>query len=257
MIRVNETVLKGFPVGISGGLGLLVLSLLLKESSSLLVSFLIILLLGSSSLLVEGIQSLHDHVVLQWVSLGLLVGELVLSDSSQLKLDLVRVDNSGQISASHQVSVKDISSFLDSLYSVASENVVKLSKGIFGPDDKSSQMTTWSKLQKIQSVNVASVDSWEISGSSLNEVVLVSIDNKRSLSHDISGVSDFSVSDSNLSRISGSLQLISNSELLECSEESLGGFNIQAVNDQGEFGNVLDSVSSGEDKGSHSGGSQS
>lgn len=59
-------------------------------------------------------------------------------------------------------------------------------------------MTTWGQLEEVKSVDIASIDSWEVSGNSLDKVVLVSINKERSLSNYVSGVSDLSVSNSDL-----------------------------------------------------------
>lgn len=101
-------------------------------------------------------------------------------------------------------------------------------------------------------MDVASVDSGEVSGSSLDVVVLISVDNERSLSENVSGVSHFTLSSSDLSGVSGSSEFLSSSELSEGSDEGLGGFDVQGVNDQGEFWDFRDSVSSGEHQGSDS-----
>jgi hypothetical protein len=57
---------------------------LFNNSSSLLISGFIILLLCKSSLFIEGVESLHDDVVLKRVSLGLVMSHFVLSHYSQL-----------------------------------------------------------------------------------------------------------------------------------------------------------------------------
>lgn len=76
-------------------------SLGLDEGSSLGVSISFSLgnnLLGLSSVWVE---SVHDGGVLEWVLLGLIVGSDGSSDVSELRLDLIGVDDSGKISTGH------------------------------------------------------------------------------------------------------------------------------------------------------------
>jgi hypothetical protein len=60
---------------------------------------------------------------------------------------LIRVDDSSKISDGHLASVKLISSFLNAVLSVSSENVVKVSESILGEDNESAEMTTWSELE--------------------------------------------------------------------------------------------------------------
>ena len=127
------------------------------------------------------------------------MSNLTLSDNSEFSLYLVRVNDSGEISAGHQRSVEHIPSLLDSFNSIASEDSVQLRESILGPDNESAQMTAWGQLQKVQSMHIASVNTWEISSSSLHKVVFISIYNEWSLSHDISTVSHLSMSNSDFS----------------------------------------------------------
>jgi hypothetical protein len=60
---------------------------------------------------------------------------------------LIRVDDSSKISDGHLASVKLISSLLNAVLSVSSENVVKVSESILGEDNESAEMTTWSELE--------------------------------------------------------------------------------------------------------------
>jgi len=69
-----------------------------------------------------------------------------------------------------------------------------LSEGFSGPDYESSDVSTWSKLQKVKSVDVESVNTWKIFGSSLDKVVLISMDDEWALSHNVSGVSHLAMS---------------------------------------------------------------
>jgi hypothetical protein len=74
-----------------------------------------------------------------------------------------------------------------------------LSEGFSGPDDESTDVSTWGELEEIESTDVDCVNSWEISSSSLDEIVLVSVDDEGSLSYNVSGVSHLSVTLSDLS----------------------------------------------------------
>ena len=102
---------------------------------------------------------------------------------------MVRVDDSCKISNGHLASVELISTLLDSLLSVSTEDLVKVSEGIFGEDDESAEVATWGELKQVKSMDTASVDTWEVSGGSLEEGVLISINKERSLSQDETRVS--------------------------------------------------------------------
>lgn len=69
-------------------------SLGLDGSSSSGMSIRFSLLVQSRSLLSEWVKSVHDSSVLEWVLLGLIVGSDGSSNLSELRLDLVGVDDS-------------------------------------------------------------------------------------------------------------------------------------------------------------------
>ena len=107
-------------------------------------------------------------------------------DDSDLRLNLIGVDDSGKISAGHNVSVQNVSALLNTLGSPLSEDVVESLESILGPDDESAEVTTRSELEEVESVNAASINTGEISGSSLDEVVFVTVDDERTLSQNVS-----------------------------------------------------------------------
>ena len=143
------------------------LAVLLDVSLSCLGSFLLLLLLIGASNLVEGVESVHEGMIVERVLLG-----DVLDDGSlnlaELGLNLVRVDDSSEISAVHHVSVEDIATLLDVSSSVVSEDAIECLEGVLGPDDESAEVTTGSELEEVKSVHVDEVDTGEVSGGSLD-----------------------------------------------------------------------------------------
>ena len=224
--------LASLMIGLLGGL-----AIFLDVSLSCLGSFLLLLLLIGASNLVEGVESVHEGMIVERVLLG-----DVLDDGSlnlaELGLNLVRVDDSSEISAVHHVSVEDIATLLDVSSSVVSEDTVEGLEGVLGPDNKSAEVTTRGELEEVKSVNVDEVDTGEVSGGSLHILVLLTIDNQRSTSEDISGVSEFALASSHLLGVSGSLHVFASTDALEGLEESLGGVNVERFNNQGKLGNV-------------------
>ena len=118
----------------------------------------------------------------------------VLFDTSELSLNLVRVDNSCKISAGHHTSIKLVARLLDTLLTVSTEHLVKVLEGILGEDAESSKMTTWSQLENVESVNVANVNSWQVSCSLLHILGGVGVNDEWSFSHDVSGITVFDLS---------------------------------------------------------------
>lgn len=152
------------------------------------------LLIELSSLGSEWVKSVHDGLVGEWVLLSLVMNSDGGSNFSELGLNLVGVDDSGEIGTSHEVSVQGISSLLLGISEVGSENLVKLSESTSGENNQSSEVTTWSKLDDVKSVDIAGINSWQVSGGSSNLRVVVIIDKEWASLEDVSGVSVLSVS---------------------------------------------------------------
>lgn len=140
---------------------------------------------------------------------------------------------------------------------MGTEQSWQLLEGALGEDHKSAEVTTWSKLDDVESSNVASVDTWEVSGSSLDISGGVAIDDEWSLSHDVLGVSVLSLSASQRSGVSDLGEVVTETEVSEGAQERLGVGGVQGVNDEWELWNVLDVVTSGHYKRSNGRGSQS
>lgn len=192
--------LKGVVFLVSGNLVLLAsLPLGFDGSGSSLVSILFSLLDDGNSLLLEWVESVHQSSVGEWVSVGLVVSSSGAFLFSQLGLDLVGVDNSRQVSASHQVSVHVISLLGNGVSEVGSEEGVQTTESAFGEDDESSEVTTWSQLNDVKSVDVASVNSLQVSGSLLKIFALVSVDDEWAFLGDVKGVSHFTLACSSVS----------------------------------------------------------
>lgn len=81
-------------------------------------------------------------------------------------MDLIGVNDSGQIGVAHAGSVEGISGFLGSVILVGSEDGVQGFEGGGGVDNESSDLSTWGQLQNVESVDVADFDSWNVSNGS-------------------------------------------------------------------------------------------
>ena len=137
------------------------------------------------------VKSVHQGSVLKWILICGVTSNKVTSNSTEFTLNLVRVDNSCKISASHHTSVKLVTRFFDTFLSVSTEDSVKMVEGILSEDNKSTKMTTWSELKKIKSVDAAGINTWKITGVSLNVGVLIAVHNKRTLCNLETRVSHF------------------------------------------------------------------
>lgn len=195
------------------------------------------------------IQLDHGSEVVEWV---LVLGEaLSLEDLfSERRLDFIRVDDSSEIWVGNDGSWEDVVRLDLRSGFVASEDGVELLEGILGPDDESSQMTSWGELQEIESVNRGGFNSWKIS-EGLGDGGFIVVNNEWSSSLSVSSVSHFSLSSSDVVR---SLSLFNISVGSQSFQESnsLGGLvnsvDGLVVNNQRNFWNSFDSVSSGQNQ---------
>jgi len=154
-------------------------------------------LVGTSGL-AEGVELLHHVSVLERVLLRLVVHADGGLDGAELGLNLVRVDDSGEVGTVDGVTLELVSALLSSLLGVGAEDVIEAVEGIGGPDYESSNVTTGGELEEVESVDVASVNTGEVPGASLHVGVTVSVDDKGSLAHGESGVAVLSLSVSHL-----------------------------------------------------------
>lgn len=214
-------------------------------------------LLGSlTGQLGVGVKSLHHGLVLQWVLLGGALNKGVLAGGAELALNLVRVDDSGEVGAGHHVSIKLVTTLLNTLLSVGTEHLVQHLESVSGEDDESAEVTTWGELEEVESVHGASVNTWEVAGGSLQVGVLVTVHNKWTLGHGEAGVSHLVEASAGGLGGTDSSQVLGDTDGLEGSEEGLGGVNVEGVHDKWELWHAVNVVTSGKDEWGNSGGSQ-
>ena len=166
-------------------------------------------------------------------------------------MDLIGVDDSGKVGIGH-LSVRD-----GSLGGTSTIHSIKLGEGGFGVDNESSHVSTWSKLKKVKSFNVAKFDTSKVSESLFNTII-GGINNKWSSSHGVSAVTHLTLSGSDLLGVNTSGDILVGSDL---SQTGLGGSRFAHVlnvsNDQWTLWNLGDSMTSSHNKGWDGGGSKS
>lgn len=246
----------------SGGTGGLVLaaslgSLDLKGGSAGLLASLNSLDLSIAQALGGGVKSLHGSLVGKRVLLasGGFVGVDALH--AEFALDLVRVNDSGEVSAGHHVSSELEARLDDGLLSVGTEDLVKSLKGVLGEDDESTEMTTRGELEEVKSVDVAGVDTGEVAGGVLDEVVLLTVDDQGTLTEAEAGVSELTLTGAHLLGGADAGEVAGTAEVVERLEELGGLLEVEGVNNEGKLGDVLDSVTTGHDEGTASSGGES
>jgi len=201
-----------------------------------------------SLLLGEWVESVSDGSVGEWVLLGLVVNSSVGLLLSKFGLNLIGVDDSGKISAGHDGSVEVISSLFEGSISIGTENSVESSETTLGEDDESTEMSSWSELEDVESMDIASVNTWQVSSGSLEFIISFVVDDKWSLSQDVSSVSEFTLTGSGVSGLSDLGEIISDTEGAEGGEEGFSGTISEVVDDEWELWDVLNEMTSSHNK---------
>jgi len=156
-------------------------SLLLKSCGAGGLASLDCFLFGGASSLGVRVESLHESLVLEGILLTLGGNISVDTLHAELGLDLVRIDDSGKISAGHEASAELEAALLDAFLSVGTEDVVEGVKGIFREDNESAKVTTRGELKEIYAGNVASIDARQIPSRLLDLAILITVDDQGSL----------------------------------------------------------------------------
>jgi hypothetical protein len=208
-------------------------------------------LLSSQSLGVR-VEPEQDSLVSERV---LLLGEGPLGEGltsrSDNGLNFVGVDDSGNVVGSDLGSGEIVSG-------LGGVNVVKSLHGTFGPDDESTHVTTGGQLQQVQVLDVAGLDTGDVS-ESLDQTFIVVVNDQRSSSLPVSPVPHLTLTGSELSGV-GNLDDVGVS--LDSLQELDGGLGLlQRFGSVGDnkrnFLDLFDSVTSSQNKGRKSRSSQS
>lgn len=234
-------------------------SLVLKSEFSLGSVVFVGLLFHSSEGGSMGVKGISGSVVGQGVLLLDSVEDSVFSLVSDGALDGIGVDDLGNIGVSQDGSVEVISALFLSSKSVASEDVVEGLESRFSPDDESTEVTTGGELSEVKSVDVGDFNTGDVSDGSDEGGVFIVVDEKGTSSESVSSVSELTLTSSDGSGVGDSFNIFVGTESLQESNNVSGLFNTfdLVINDQRKVGDVVDSVTSGENEGSDSGGSQS
>jgi len=193
------------------------------------------------------VKSGHQRSVLQWILLGGSLSSWLLLGRSQSNLNFVRVDDLGNIWLGENSVFQVIVSSLKGFSSESTELGVQSLKGSLGPDNESSEMSTWGKSSDVQSVNVKVVNTWDVSNSSGEGFRIVVTNDQRSSSVLPSSVSKLTLTGSDNSSSGNSFNIGINSISGEDSGDisSLGNSGEFIRENQWQLWNTLDGVTSG------------
>jgi len=234
-------------------------SLVLKSEFSLGLVVSVGLLFHSSDGGSMGVKGILSGVVSQGVLLLDGVKGSVLSLVSDSRLDGIGVDDLGNIGVGQDSSVEMISALFLASNSVASEDLIKRSESRFSPDDESTEVTTGGELSEVKSVDVGDFNTGDVSDGSDEGGVFIVVDEKGTSSEIVSSVSEFTLTGSEGLGVGNSFNIFVSTESLQEGNDVSSLFNDfeLVIDNQRKVGDVVDSVTSGEDEGSDGGGSQS
>jgi len=175
-----------------------------------------------------------------------LVGDL----GTEASLDLVRVDDTGNISVGEESARELVSALLSGGLLVGAVERVEALEGVTSPDNETTEMTTRGELEEVEAANAGELNTGQVS-ESLGERGFLVVDNEGATTLDVTSVSQLALSSSELL---GVLHLGDVSESTDSFQESdslrgLGdGVDGLVVNDEGNLGDLLDLVTASEDE---------
>jgi len=195
-----------------------------------------------------GVEAEHDVEVAQRV---LLVGNVtsLLLGRTQLRLDLVGVDDAGDVRVGDQrtgevVVLLELARLLKSAV-----KKVKAGEGTLRSDDEAAQVATRRKLKKVQPINVGEVDTGDVA-ESLGDTVILVVHDKGPKTLDVAAVAHLALARTKLARGLDTLQIRTSTVALKDLDRLAGlldAFN-RVAQDKGDFGNLFDAVTTGQDQ---------
>jgi len=235
---------RGTTLGVGGGRTLLALLLFAEGQAALS--------LGVGVELDEGAE-VGEGVLLEEVEAVLALGR------AKLGLDLIRVDDAGQIRVGHHGARQMVVGLLAGALGGGAVEGVKAVKGLLGPDDEAAEVTTRSKLKKVQTSNSHKLDTGQVA-EGLEEVGLLVVHNKGSTALDVATVAHFTDSTADLAAGTGLLNISISNDLakeLHCISRLSNVLDGFVGNNKRDFRNTSNVMSASLHEGGEGRGSES
>jgi hypothetical protein len=203
------------------------------------------------------VQSDLDTQVLETVLLLAATGDVVLL-RVDLGLDFIGVDQSGKIGVGHDVARESVANLGGGESLFGAPDAVELFEGGLGPDDEATEVSTGSELQEVETVNLLEVNTGQVAEGTGDTVVL-GVDNKRTETSNVTTSSHLTNTTTELLGVSGLFDISVSADSLEGGDSLLGALDrfVSAVDDEGEFGDGTNGVTTGHDQRRESRGSES
>ena len=204
------------------------------------------------------VQLQHELPVLEGVPLA---GSEDLSGLPGAKtgLDFVGVDDPGKVRVGHLGAGEDEALLDGGGGGVGTEDSIQLVEGGLGPDAEATQVTSRGKLEKVQAIDGDELDTGEVAEGPQSSGLLI-VDDQRSSALDVPPVPHLTLTSTDLLGVLGLLNIGVGTEGLEDLDGELGLVNVLegVVGDnEGDFLDGLNTVTTGHDQSGESRGSQS
>jgi len=213
------------------------------------------LLLGVGSGI--GVEAEHDLLVAQRVLLldvdalgaGLALG------SAENGLDFGRVDQAGQIGVGNQVGRQEVVLLESRGAGGGAVDLVKGLEGGGGPDDEAAEVTTGGELEEVEGEDGGGLNTGDVA-EGLDEVLAVGlgvVDNEGTAALAEAAVTELTLTSADLAGLLDLDEIGTSTDSLEEGDSGLGlgqGSTLEdlGVNDEGNLGDVGDTVTAGEEQ---------
>lgn len=192
----------------------------------------------------------------------LLLGEGALglrgASGTDNTLDLIGVDDAGDVGVGN-LGQREREALLQGRgLVVGAEELVELLDSVLGPDAEAANVSTGSELEQVQAANVDELNTGDVA-EGLDDTLVLVVDDKGAAALGVAAVTDLANTSTELARVRDLDNVVVGLEGLEESNGLLGlGERLSGARDnKGDLLNLLDAVTTGEDKRRHGSGSQS
>jgi len=164
-------------------------------------------------------------------------------------LDLRRVDQTSDIRVVDLGSGKVVILLLDGRLVEGSEDFIEKSEGTLGPDDEAAEMSTRSELEKVEATDVANFDTGQVA-EGLNDAVVLSVDDEGSTTLTVATVPHLSFTGTKFAGVGNFGDIGVSVDTPEESNCFLGLLErlSSVANDERDFLNFFDAVTTGENE---------
>jgi len=215
---------------------------------------------GDGLLLGEGVEAEAEAAVAHAVAGlgeggGLLGGELLGGEGAA---DFLGADDAGDVVVGDHGGGEDEATLDLGLLGEGAEDLVELLEGGLGPDDEAAEVTTGGEVEEVQGVDVGGVEAVDVAESAGAVGVAVGEDEHGATAVDVAAVAALATAGADLAGVGDAGDVVHGLGVFEEGDGLLGlGVVLDGVvDDEGDFGDVLDLVAAGLDEGGDGGGGE-